>query len=382
MKWLLVLFTDYTLRQVALGSALLGLVAGVLGCFAVLRRQSLVGDVLAHACLPGLCLAFLLTGTKDPLVLLLGAGLAAWVAAFLLLALLRTSRLGEDSALAVVLSGFFGLGVGLLTFIQHRNDSNQAGLDKFVFGQAATIVARDVALMGALAGLALALLALTYKELKLVTFDPDYAASLGLPVHALASLLTSLIVVAVMVGLQSVGVVLMAAMLIAPATAARQWTENFSSMVVLAGAFGLVSGALGALTSAARPHLPTGPLVVLAACSLTFLSLFFAPGRGLLWAYFRRRAHRRRIRLERLLLDAHVLYNHGILTPENLAARRGVSRARAAAELQELKGRGWVRGRGTEWLLTDQGHARAHELEAAMRALPSAEEVTVREVAR
>lgn len=378
---MLALLTDYTLRQVALGSALLGLVGGVLGCFAVLRRQSLVGDVLAHACLPGLCLAFLLTGTKDPLVLLFGAGLAAWLAALLLLALLRTSRLREDSALAVILSGFFGLGVGLLTFIQHRNHSNQAGLDKFVFGQAATIVARDVTLMAVLAGIALALLVHTYKELKLVTFDPDYAASLGLPVHALAGLLTSLTVVAVMVGLQSVGVVLMAAMLIAPATAARQWTDNLASMLVLAGAFGLFSGAVGALASATRPHLPTGPLVVLVACSLTFLSLFLAPGRGLLWAYFRQRAHRRRIRLERLLLDAHVLYNHGILTPENLAARRGVSQARAAAELQELKARGWVEGEGTQWLLTDQGHAQAHELEAAMRALAPAQGDAGREVA-
>lgn len=378
---MLALLTDYTLRQVALGSALLGLVGGVLGCFAVLRRQSLVGDVLAHACLPGLCLAFLLTGTKDPLVLLLGAGLAAWLAALLLLALLRTSRLREDSALAVILSGFFGLGVGLLTFIQHRSDSNQAGLDKFIFGQAATVVARDVALMAVLAGIALALLTSTYKELKLVTFDPDYAASLGLPVHALASLLTSLTVVAVMVGLQSVGVVLMAAMLIAPATAARQWSENLSSMVVLAGAFGLVSGAVGALASATRPHLPTGPLVVLVACSLSFLSLFLAPNRGLVWAYVRQRAHRRRIRLERLLLDAHVLYNHGMLTPENLAARRGVSPARAAAELQELKARGWARGGGRQWLLTEQGHAQAHELEAAMRALPSAESDAGREVA-
>lgn len=370
MEFLLAIFTDYTLRNVALGAALLGLVGGVLGSFATLRRQSLLGDVLAHASLPGICLAFLLTGAKAPLILLLGAGVVGWLASLLMLTILRTTRLSEDSALGVILSGFFGFGIGLLTFIQHSNNSNQAGLDKFIFGQAATIVAEDVTAMAFLGGIALLIVGLLYKEFKLLTFDPDYAASLGFPVRHLGTLLTSLTVIAVMIGLQTVGVVLMAAMLIAPASAARQWTNRLSSMIWLSAAFGILSGVLGALVSATRENLPTGPLVVLTACLITLFSLLLAPERGLVWDSLRQRNNRRRIRLERLLLDAHVLYNHAELSPESLARRRHTTAAKARAELEELAARGWVVQRGSRWELSEQGHAEAHRLEQAMRVLP------------
>ncbi|RIH90886.1 Manganese transport system membrane protein MntB [Calidithermus terrae] len=366
------IFTDYTLRNVALGAALLGLVGGVLGSFATLRRQSLLGDVLAHAALPGICLAFLLTGTKAPLVLLLGAGLAGWLASLLMLAVLRSTRLPEDSTLGVILSGFFGFGIGLLTFIQHSGDSEQAGLDKFIFGQAATVVGEDVLTMAVLGGVALLLVGLLYKEFKLLTFDAAFASSLGLPVRGLGTLLTSLTVIAVMIGLQTVGVVLMAAMLIAPAAAARQWTNRLGTMVWLSAAFGVLSGVLGAVISATRENLPTGPLVVLTASLITLFSLLLAPERGLVWDWRRTRNNRRRIRLERLLLDAHVLYNHAELTPESLAQRRRTSAARAKEELAELAARGWVAGRGGRWELTEQGHAEAHRLEQAMRVLPKA----------
>ncbi|ADH62606.1 ABC-3 protein [Allomeiothermus silvanus DSM 9946] len=366
------IFTDYTLRNVALGAALLGLVGGVLGSFATLRRQSLLGDVLAHAALPGICLAFLLTGTKAPLILLLGAGLAGWLASLLMLAILRSTRLPEDSTLGVILSGFFGFGIGLLTFIQHSGDSDQAGLDKFIFGQAATVVGEDVLTMAVLGGVALLLVGLLYKEFKLLTFDPAFASSLGLPVRGLGTLLTSLTVIAVMIGLQTVGVVLMAAMLIAPAAAARQWTNRLSTMVWLSAAFGVLSGVLGAVISATRENLPTGPLVVLTASLITLFSLLLAPERGLVWDWRRTRNNRRRIRLERLLLDAHVLYNHAELTPESLAQRRRTAPARAKEELEELAARGWVTGRGERWELTEQGHAEAHRLEQAMRVLPKA----------
>lgn len=372
MELFLAIFTDYTLRNVALGAAMLGLVGGVLGSFATLRRQSLLGDVLAHASLPGICLAFILTGVKAPLILLIGAGLVGWLASLLMLAILRTTRLPEDSALGVILSSFFGLGIGLLTFIQHSKNSNQAGLDKFIFGQAATIVGEDVATMALLGGIALLVVGLLYKEFKLISFDPAYAASLGLPVRGLGTLLTSLTVIAVMIGLQTVGVVLMAAMLIAPAAAARQWTNRLSHMIWLSAGFGILSGVLGAVISATRENLPTGPLVVLTASLISLFSLLLAPERGLVWDWQRTRANRRRIRLERLLLDAHVLYNHAELTPQSLAQRRRTTAARAKAELEELSTQGWVVPQNGHWVLTERGHAEAHRLEQAMRVLPKA----------
>ncbi|MCX7600745.1 MAG: metal ABC transporter permease [Meiothermus sp.] len=360
-------FTDYTLRNVALGSALLGVVGGVLGAFAMLRRQSLLGDVLAHAALPGICLAFILTGSKQPLLLLLGGGLAGWLASLAVLAVLRHTRLPEDSALGVMLSSFFGFGVALLTFIQHSNNANQAGLDQFIFGQAATIVASDVLAFVGLGGVALFTVGLFYKEFKLLSFDPDYAQSLGLPVRGLGTLLTSLTVLAVMVGLQTVGVVLMAAMLIAPAAAARQWTDRLSALLGLAALFGALAGVSGALLSATRDNLPTGPLVILCISAILLVSLFLAPLRGLVWAWLRDRQNRRRIYLERLLLDAHLLHNHAVLTPQTLAQHRRESLSAAERELRMLQAWGWLEASSTGYALTPTGHAKAHELEAAMR---------------
>lgn len=282
---------NYTLRNVALGSALLGIVSGVLGCFAVLRRQGLLGDALAHAALPGICIAFLLTGSKSPVVLLIGAGIAGWLGTLVILRVVRDTRISEDSALGVVLSVFFGFGIMLLTFIAKRNDANQAGLDKFLFGQAAALVASDVLIMAILGGLALLVVMLLYKEFKLLTFDPGFALSLGYNTHQLSVLLTSLIVVAVVIGLQTVGVVLMAAMLIGPAVAARQWTNRFGTMICLASVFGALSGVSGALLSITQTHIPTGPMVILSLTVITFFSILFAPTRGVVWDWARRKRH-------------------------------------------------------------------------------------------
>ncbi|GGK41027.1 zinc ABC transporter permease [Deinococcus malanensis] len=284
LEFLLSIFTDYTLRNVALGSALLGITGGIVGAFAVLRRQSLLGDALSHAALPGIGLAFLLSGGKAPLWLLLGGGLTAWLAALAMISVLRFTRLSEDAALGTMLASFFGFGIALLTFIQNGSNASQSGLDKFLFGQAATIVAADVRLMAVLAALALGTVTVLFKEFKLVSFDPSYAATLGVPAPLLGTLMTSLAVVAVMIGLQSVGVVLMAAMLVAPAVAARQWTDHLGKMLLLSAGFGAVSGVAGALVSAAVTNLPTGPLVIVAISSIMILSLLFAPLRGLLWA--------------------------------------------------------------------------------------------------
>jgi manganese/zinc/iron transport system permease protein len=287
------LLFDYTIRNVALGAAVLGVVGGVLGSFAILRRQGLFGDALAHATLPGVCVAFILSGAKSPAVLLSGAALSAGLGALLILTVVNRTRIKQDAALGIVLSVFFGAGTVLLTYIGRSGSGDQSGLDRFIFGQAATIVRDDVVTMGILAALALLVVALLFKEFKLLSFDPAFAASLGFPVARLNVLLTLLIVVAVIVGIQAVGVVLMAAMLIIPAAAARQWTDGLGAMVVISGLFGAFSGVSGALVSATGANLPTGPLIVLCATALLVLSLFLGRSQGFLWGWIGSRRNRR-----------------------------------------------------------------------------------------
>jgi manganese/zinc/iron transport system permease protein len=287
------LIFDYTLRNVALGSALLGIVSGVLGSFAVLRRQGLLGDTLSHAALPGICVAFMLTGSRTPLILLIGAGIAGWLGTLLLLRIVRETKLSEDAALGIILSTFFGVGVVLLTLIQRTNNANQAGLDKYLFGQAAALVAGNVVTFALLGGVALAAVLLLYKEFKLLSFDPEFAASLGLPARGLDVALTSLVVVAVMIGLQTVGVVLMAAMVIGPGAAARQWTDRLSHMLVLAGAFGAVAGITGAVSSVLDEALPTGPMIIMSLTVIVAISILLAPRHGIIPDQVRLRRHQR-----------------------------------------------------------------------------------------
>jgi manganese/zinc/iron transport system permease protein len=220
------LFADYTFQVVALGTSILGIVSGALGCFAVLRKQSLIGDAMSHAALPGIVLAFIIFRSKTPLVLMGGAIIAGWIGTLALMGIVHNTRIKQDSALGFVLSVFFGFGLVLLTFVQRLPDARQAGLDRFLFGQAAAMLEGDVVSMGLLGGAALLLMGLFWKEFKLLSFDIEFGASLGFPMRALDILLTTLLVVAIVIGLQSVGVVLMSAMIVAPAAAARQWTDR------------------------------------------------------------------------------------------------------------------------------------------------------------
>ena len=281
---------------VATGAALLGIVSGALGTYAVLRRQSLLGDAISHAALPGVAIAFLLTGSKAPLILVLGAAIAGWLGTLLIMSIVRLTRIKYDSALAVVLSTFFGFGLVLHTLIQRTGNANQAGLDTFLFGQAATILERDILTIGILGGIAIIIMLVFWKELKLLVFDEGFAASLGFSIRVLDILLTSLLVIAIVLGLQAVGAVLMSAMLVAPAVAARQWTDRLSVIMFLAACFGALAGVSGTIISSSAARIPTGPTIVLCATVVVGFSIIFASNRGLLWGLIRQRRNRRSLK--------------------------------------------------------------------------------------
>ncbi|WP_313155995.1 metal ABC transporter permease [Lacrimispora sp.] len=292
------LFSDYTFQTVALGSALLGLISGVLGSFAVLRRQSLLGDGISHSALPGVVMAFVLSGSKNTEVLLLGALISGLLATLFIVSIVRHTRVKFDSALALVMSVFFGLGLVLLTYVQKIPNSNQAGLKRFIFGQASTLLQRDINLMVICGLILLALVLLFWKEFKLFTFDSDFAQSLGFSPKKLNLLLSFMIVLAIIIGLQTVGVILMSAMLITPAVAARQWTNKLCVMVTLSALFGAASGIAGTAASSLVPKLPTGPAIVVCVSVIVIISVLFAPGRGVLHRVYQRRKNKVLYKLE------------------------------------------------------------------------------------
>ena len=284
--------------MVLLGTALLGLASGIAGTFAVLRKESLIGDGLSHAALPGVVIAFLLTGIKDIEVLIAGAALSSITAAWLITITVENSKIKFDGALATILSAFFGLGMVLLTYVQSLNNAGQAGLSKFIFGQAATILARDVYITSAAALIIIVLTALFWKELKLISFDVEYAKTLQIPVTFTLILYRSLLIMTIIIGIQSVGAILISSLLIAPAVGARQWTNKLGTMCILAGFFGMISAIGGTIWSTSIPKLPTGPAIIVILSILVLLSLIFAPNRGMLWQFRKNRQSKHALLLE------------------------------------------------------------------------------------
>jgi len=362
MGWLIDLIPlAYPDAVVALGAALLGLTAGVVGCLAVLSQRSLVGDALAHSALPGVAIAFLATGAKDPATLLAGAACAGIVGAVLIVGIERGTRLPADAAIGVVLSVFFSLGIVLLTHLAHDAGAEQAGLERYLFGQAAGLLERDVEVMAVLALAAVAVVAVALRPITALLFDRGFAAVSGLPVRALELMVTALLVVAIVVGLRTVGAILMVAMLVAPCAAARQLTDRMPVLLVLAGVLGAGVGVTGAL-AAARGEAPAGPVIVLVASAAAAAAVLAAPGRGVLWNARRVARARRRQRAEGVLVDLETAMHAGPPpTAAQLSAVSGRAPAQVRAGLATLARRGQaVADEGGRWRLTEDGAAAAH----------------------
>lgn len=271
---------DHTVLTVAAGAVLLGLASGALGTFAVLRRQSLLGDVMSHAALPGVVGGYLVAGTRSLPAMLAGALVTGLLAAALAWLLSSQLRVKSEAALGSALGLGFALGVVLLSYVQRQPGAGSAGLETFLFGQAAATLRSDVWVLLGVAVVALGAVTLVFGELELATFDPVYARARGHRVDLIDAGLTGLLAVAVVIGLQLVGVVLMSALVVAPAVAARQLTRGLRAMFWTAGAVGALSALAGALVSAATPGLATGPVVVLVVSVVAALALLLGPERG------------------------------------------------------------------------------------------------------
>lgn len=341
------------------GATLLGLAAGIVGVFAMLRKRSLMTDALSHATLPGITLAFLLAsafgveGRSGPL-LLVGAGVSGVLGVGAVQWLLRGTRLREDAAIGIVLSTFFGLGVVGLSYIQANEASGAAGLNRFLYGQTAAMRPGDAVLMGAIALIAAAGAALLIKEISLVCFDDQFARVDGWPVSAIDLAMMALVVLVTVAGLQAVGIVLVVALLIIPPVAARFWTERVRTVVVLSGVIGAVSGYLGAATSALLPRQPAGAVIVLTAGAAFVVSLLLAPSRGALASW---------IRLARLRL--RIASDHALEASVVASRRTGATPTlvRTPAPLRFwLRRGGCVRGPGPTPVLSPRGVARGERV--------------------
>lgn len=354
-------FSDPNVRLVAFGSMLLGASAAVVGCFTFLRKRALVGDAIAHAILPGVCLGFIVSGTKNPWILLAGAVVSGWLALLVMDFMTNRSKLKTDTAIGAVLSVFFGLGILLLTAIQHSGAANQAGLDSFLFGKAASMNRQDIVTFSSVAFLLLILVLAFFKEFKLVSFDPAFAQTIGLPVRTLEFMLSTITVLSVATGIQAVGVVLMAALLITPAAAARFWTERIQTMIVLAAVFGMVSGFFGSFISYVAPSMPTGPWIVMLLSAIAVASVLFAPRRGILARNRLQRENSQKMLIENLLKTFYSLGERRDQFGEDISLtalrqKRAFQSGALQRGLRTLRRHRWVEAAGKDaYRLTPEG---------------------------
>lgn len=364
------LLQDPTVRWVLAGTILLGLSAGALGCFAVLRQRALVGDAVAHAVLPGVCLAFIVAGDKDPVMLLVGSLIFGWISIIVMDFIIRNSKISADTSIGMVLSVFFGLGVVLLTWIQASGNVNQSGLDAFLFGNAASMLPEDIYVFGLVSVLVLVVILLMFKELKLVSFDPAYAKVIGYPMKKIEFLIGILLVMTITAGLQAVGVVLMASMLIIPAAAARYWTDSLAVMLVIAALVGAFSAISGSFISYTTPGMPTGPWMVVSAAAIFILSFLFAPVNGELKRWLQKAENRKKVNYENLLKTLyHLEETDGakdrIRTNQEILKRRRMLPDVFIEGMETLKKKGLVeefKGNPSGFLLSDDGRDEAQRI--------------------
>lgn len=360
-------FSDPNVRYVVLGSILLTASSAIIGCFTFLRKRALIGDAIAHSVLPGICLAFILSGTKDPVILLIGAFITGALSVYLMDFITRNSRIKQDTAIGLLLSVFFGIGMLLLTFIQQTGNAAQSGLDSFLFGKAASLVEEDVIVFGSVGIILVTTVILLFKEFTLLSFDEHYARTIGLPVKALELTLTTLSVLAVIIGIQAVGVVLMAAMLITPAAAARFWTNKLPVMIMIAAIMGAFSGVTGAYVSYLSPSMPTGPWIVLILSVVAFVSFLFAPKKGILSQQILQRGHKNKILEENILkLFFHMgekdqVFMNGWSTQE-LLSKRPIQEGELRKGLKRLNNQGYLIKENGKWKLTPEGKEKGQRI--------------------
>ena len=266
---------SFTLLKILSGTVLVGIISSIIGTFLLLQKKSLLGDALAHATLPGIAIAFLITMQKNLFYLLCGATISSLFSGYLIEYIGNNTNLKKDAVLGVVLSFMFGLGIMILSIIQKYPVAQQAGINTFLLGNASTLLLKDVYVIAFLSAIVFATVFFFWKELLLVTFDKQFAENMQLSTRHIKILFGFITVLTILIGIQTVGIILMSALLIAPAAAAQQWTSNVRSMIGLSIIFNLCATITGTVISFHIPQTPTGPIIVLIVTLITFISIIY-----------------------------------------------------------------------------------------------------------
>ncbi|WP_430403956.1 metal ABC transporter permease [Fluviicola sp.] len=270
---------DLSIWIVFIGTALIGVSAALVGTFTFLQKKSLIGDAISHSILPGIVLAYIVSGQRNTVILMLGAFIAGWLATQQISWLQRKTKLKSDTIVAATLSIFFALGLAMLSYIQGRPDDGQAGLSDFLFGKIAALNIEDLYLFSVVSFLIIAITFFRYRVMFSFAFNKEFMISKGFSLRWNDFILNSMTILVVAMGVQAVGVVLMSALLIIPVLTARMLTYKLRSLISLSLIFGTSSSLLGSYISILGKNIPTGPciILVLSVCAISVALLVRIP---------------------------------------------------------------------------------------------------------
>ncbi|NGX51580.1 MAG: Manganese transport system membrane protein MntB [Chlamydiae bacterium] len=363
-------FVDPIYRAPFLGSMLMCLATGLMGSYLLVRRRTLLGETLSHAAFPGVVLSlalgalFLLpSDDRSILVILAGAFIFSFLGMFAIDRLHHKYKIHLDAAMCLVLSLFLGGGIVVASRIQFVHPLWYQQAQVFIYGQAVTMTDRHIAIYGILSLCIALFISYRFRLVELVAFDRNFAQSLGVNLRKIDLALMALTILAIVVGIRSVGVIMMAGMLIAPAVSARAFTDRLSTLMGLSALFGLLSGFGGNMLSILWSHrgftLPTGPMILLFSVSISLLSLLFAPKKGAVVRFIRIFRFRKRCQSENIL---KTLWKQGVETPMNhqeILHWNPILLFRLRMALSSLKREGWLLRVPNGFLLTPDGVNRA-----------------------
>lgn len=359
-------FQNSTINSVLFGTLLLGLSSGLIGILTVLNKKALIVDAVSHSLLPGICIGFLLSGTKNPIFLVSGGMVTGAISVLLVSWIPQVSKIKTDAAIAIVLSTLFALGVIGLNVIELSGSTNQAGINTFLFGKAVAIVKSDLYFFSAICLFTLIIIPLFYTQFKIYLFDEGFSKSIGIKKYLMQFILSFLIIIITAVGVQTVGVVLMAALLITPASTALFWTKKYKTAMILSGIIGALSALFGVLTSYILPNLPTGPTIVIFLSLVAFTSILFSP-KGIVRNKILLRSNRTKILTDNVLKTVFkILENQNdfslVLTKLQINQQRNFNKPQIIKALKVLTHKGYLLNDGFGYVLTNKGKLQAERI--------------------
>ncbi len=364
-------FQDANINNVLLGTLMLSFTCGIVGVLVVLNKKALIVDAVSHSILPGICIGFMLSGVKNPIYLIAGGMTAGTVAVYLVDWIAKSSRIKKDAAIAITLSVLFSVGVILLNIIQHSGNSNQSGLSDFLFGKAATIVSSDLYVFGVMCAIVLAIIPLFYQHFKIALFDKGFATTIGLNDKLIQGLISGLIIISTAIGIQTVGIILMSALIITPASSAFFWTNSFKKSIFLSGTFAVISSIIGVFISYLSPDMPTGPWIIVVLSTIAILSAFFSK-KGLITKRIKAVQNSKKMISDNVLKALYKLGENANevgkgRSLEEIQSSRSIAPSELNKGLRILKGNGLVIDAGSVWTLTEKGISEAKRIIRAHR---------------